>query len=871
MPQNWFATNGFGTTAAPPAGPTPYTGDPNRQPASAEQFMGDDGEDPGWIGGLKKLAMHFYQSSPVALAKMAVDLHPGNPQYFQNAMKVREDLVNASKDQWEAAANSKGWDKVSHTLAAIIPMAGPMARQVGEETGRVVGNVADKANNKGAGYELAGDVIGLGSSALLAPGLEGAKATGRAFAGSKAGGALADTLDAMANRKLVRATVQSGTNKTAVGLGSRMDDMAPDILRDRVSYKDPKTGETKTVPLPKMSAASRTGLAGKFNDALDTARSEMDDTYQKFAEDVVATKPVVDAVKTKLSDMNVKGIKTYTKEEAAKLDPDAVAEFKAAGGKVNKDGSMTGSTETEISTHQIRQSVIKSGLEELSAIGQQMPMSEIYKLAKSWNEGAKAVYTSTTEPGYREARAAGMGYADLERTVRDFITKKYPDTAPVNAKFHLLQSASDIMQGAENIDRVKSRSGVGVKMIGGAVGELAGAAMGHGMIGAATGVVLAPIIDAALTKGTTTAIGTARALAKVADALREGKKANAQAAIAKAAQTAGTTVKPSVLSKLFGDQRGMIDLTGKTGIPAQPGGAEFTPVGAEPPAGRPTFPDPANAAFDRARAAQGMGQPGGMKPASADPTLVGAGMDAVRNMPKLSELAADPEFKASISQPRTMSPEQEVRVNARIDDALTGLLKEDVTPTEERAAKTALSARITGRGERRPSMKQVDFYVGTLDALNSAGHKLSMKDVSQLTSAVDTAFKLGRKSGSRSVGGDIRSGVVFGNDLESFVRDVRRYLPQYSGITKTFTTDAFKSAVKAQMGIEVPTTAAPVKAIDPETMAGRHLTLPDGKEVWKREDGTIVTKDKRGLEAPLGDKEMSLVGRFAPYLLKGSQ
>jgi spore maturation protein SpmB len=76
------------------------------------------------------------------------------------------------------------------------------------------------------------------------------------------------------------------------------------------------------------------------------------------------------------------------------------------------------------------------------------------------------------------------------------------------------------------------------RFLGGTMGGEAG-----GMPGMALGVMLGPVIDGAMSSGVTTKIATARGLSQLADALRTGDVARAQATLYQIAAVTGRTAQ----------------------------------------------------------------------------------------------------------------------------------------------------------------------------------------------------------------------------------------------------------------------------------------------------------------------------------------
>lgn len=899
--------------------PTPYTGDPTRKPVSAEDFIDSDGdgipdseEDKGWIGVLKTGLKHFYQNSPLAIAKMAADLAPTNPNQFQNAMKYREDLVNASADQWNKARQSQGFDKVSHALAAIIPMAGPMIRGEADQVGRAVttGNPRDIA-------ATVGDAAGMATTAAVMPGItpegvtapavvRGSRALVNSLKDSTVGPKIADTLDRMANNRLVKQTVQPGTNKTAVAYGARMNEIAPDLLRDRVTFRDPATGQMAQTPLPDMSAASRVGLRNNVGNALQQTLTDMDGAYAKIPDtEMWETKPLASQLKTKLADLNVRGEKTFSAEDIGKMKPADVAALKAREGtRVGPDGTVKAVTEITPSTNAVRAQTVAQGLDELNQLGENVSFKQLTELAKAWNKGAEQIYTPEDTPGFQQMRDQGMGYADLERTLRDYLAKKHPELAPINAKFHMLKSAQDIMDGAEAIDRVRSTRGPMSRVAGSAAGAAAGEVIGHitGQapgLGASVGVLVSPIIDAAMQRGVTTQIGVARALARMADALRADKPnlPTVQAAVMNAAKTAGVSIAPDAMTAFRNSMADRVmnsrDFSGSqpegpngsgpagsgpTGpvAPAAGGapGPEFAPateVGTPQP---PRFNDPTNAVYRNAQDRFNMGRP---QPLYSQIVEGRIGRNLPGSMEDAATLASKPGAAATALKEVAAEHPGSAKVDTAIDNALSGLLAEDMTPLEERAARAALQ-RVTKRRFEGDStidpMQPVGRYLQLLNMIGKTGYKLTLDDAKNLGVAADAASLIGRKRGGDVAGGKLTSKLP--DTMQEYIASVRSNLPkgksggqkgfQVNPLFRLLQSDDILSQIREGGSKNQPVPATTKAPMNPDNPVGRIAVLPDGKEIHRMNDGSFKVRDSRGMETDAPPEIIRLMQKLYPGL-----
>jgi hypothetical protein len=226
---------------------------------------------------------------------------------------------------------------------------------------------------------------------------------------------------------------------------------------------------------------------------LDDANVKLDAAY-----DVVPntrqypTQPIIDGLRIQIKNLSVGG----------------------AGGTV------------EPATRAARLSSLKTALQEVQSLGKSTNLDNLRKLKQSWGEGGKAVYTPDIAADAAKLKNAGHGWADANSVVGDFLGKQHPELSPLNADVSLWIKASDVVQAAEEIERV--RPTVGRSIMARGIGAAAGGA-GAGVPGAITGAIVAPIIEKVIASASPAMKMTiGRQLANMADALRRGNRAKAQ-------------------------------------------------------------------------------------------------------------------------------------------------------------------------------------------------------------------------------------------------------------------------------------------------------------------------------------------------------
>lgn len=443
--------------------------------------------------------------------------------------RVAKDALQAQVDQFKKAkeAYDKGRisEAVGHTMAGALPLVGPMAADAGETIGR--GDIAE----------------GLGKTAgILAPmGVHPALgAAGDAIDAVKP--AIADVADrTSANLMANEIAPKVGANKAR--FGNMAADAAPALARE-----------------PGLNAATRTGLQGKVGAAMEDAQQQLNGAYDAIPNtQLFKTAPVKAAINAALSKLTAEGYKdevpTTTTVDKLQVkpgpgDPSMGGDMRRIGANIDTYGP--GGTTVEPSGNEARIGALKQAQADINTLGDYANIDNLRKIAMAWGNGAKKVFTPAIAPDYMANKGAGLGFADAERSLRDYIADNavVPGSAPVaqlrtlNSRYSMLRSANDVMQAAEEADRGRSGTmrSAGASVLGAAAGEYLG-----GPTAAAVGAILTPFIDNAVTSGVTTHIALSRALAKFADSLRSGSSSAGQAAVTDAAKATGTKATPVLL------------------------------------------------------------------------------------------------------------------------------------------------------------------------------------------------------------------------------------------------------------------------------------------------------------------------------------
>lgn len=281
---------------------------------------------------------------------------------------------------------------------------------------------------------------------------------------------------------------------------------------------------------PEMSGVTKSGLQQTIDATADAKLADLNAIHAPIADEVVPLQPLKDALKAKQDQLVVRG-----------------QNVEGPPGMQTRQGTST--TADSVSD---QADAIQSALDSVNKLGKQTTMGELRKLKAQWQDGAKAIYLQATSPDILKAQGPAKGYASAASAADDIMLAQHPELGPANAAYSLARSAQDAMKAAQERAQVTSSSHG--PQLGAAAGAIIGGATGGGLagelMGGGIGTVLGWVADQGSKMGLTPQIKIGQNLASFADYLRQGKTALAQSALLQAAQAAGVTVPPVVLSQL---------------------------------------------------------------------------------------------------------------------------------------------------------------------------------------------------------------------------------------------------------------------------------------------------------------------------------
>jgi len=457
----------------------------------------------------------FNRIAPTKLAQ-AIGEAESLPAHAEGSSMGRF-VSNAASMLNPIAAVEGIYNAVRHPIDTVIAIGSDMAQQGSQaiqaaKEGRsfeavghgaaavlpVIGPAAARAGEQIASGDVAG---GLGAGAgLVAPFVAAPVIKSAARAAGNVAPDLATSLEGKANQTFAREMAPTGSSKEIRTLGKQAEKVAGTI-RERTSAITPG------------------GLHAQIGKQLEAVSQGLDDAYDAIP------KNVGHAVSPILSKLQAAKDALYVQGTGGKTLPAAQAERAAA---------------------------LEQAMKEVRQIGPFTNTDNLARLRKSWKDLAKDQFVPNVNPNFKQIQGTAKGWADAYSALQDHIVTRHPELQPLNADYHILKTADDVMTALEDRERV--RPTVGRAILSSAAGYAA-----KGEIGA----IVAPILERGITGTVTPAakLAAARSLGSLAKLLR----ANAPPG---AIQSAVTSLKPTLLKLAAQEQ-----ITNPSGSQTQPAGA----------------------------------------------------------------------------------------------------------------------------------------------------------------------------------------------------------------------------------------------------------------------------------------------------------
>lgn len=420
-------------------------------------------------------------------------------------------MVDQSAEQFDKArqAYERGGlsEAVGHAAAGVIPMVGPLAADIGEQaaTGDIAG-AAGKTVGLLAGPKIVKEVVKL---PVRVPAVRAALEKGAASR-------VADVMTPKASNQMARR------------MAEKAEKIAPQILKEN------------------RGGWSRAALQEQILGKLDEATSQLDEaTDARLAARAIDTQPIREALQEKRGAQTVKAVEASQAQPVTSTRTSPILDESGKPIEVSSRTAAPYGKDVVPAPNQPRVGQIDQALSELEQLGPTSTYEPLRMMRAAYDKPAKMVYNKSLVDDFLKKTGEAEGAADVTGALREALAKADPATAEANARYALYKSASEILAAAEQIEKVKPKMGrlimarLTATMLGGTAGAPGGPLASAA--GAATGFVLAPVLDSLINSGFTTKLKTAQLFQAIADATKAGdvpKLNNRLQQLMKAASTA---------------------------------------------------------------------------------------------------------------------------------------------------------------------------------------------------------------------------------------------------------------------------------------------------------------------------------------------
>jgi hypothetical protein len=294
------------------------------------------------------------------------------------------------------------------------------------------------------------------------------------------------------------AGMRAGAAQTAerAAQGQMIGVMAPKTGPQKIRFGN-LASDVATDVARRTSAITRSGLADEVAANLERATTALDEVYRAVpAGQRYPTAPILAGLQAELKKLGVQGSR--------------------------------GAVEPATRAAQIAS--LKQAIAEVRALGSSVDLPNLRTLRIAFDEGAQGVFAPATAADYLATRGAGEGWATARTVLNDFMTTRHPELKAKNADVSLWLKTRDVLNAAEEAERVRPR--VGRTIAAHTMGAIVGGGIQGGGAGAAIGAALGPVIERVLANASPALkLATARRLTRLSDALRRNDLAGAGAAL----------------------------------------------------------------------------------------------------------------------------------------------------------------------------------------------------------------------------------------------------------------------------------------------------------------------------------------------------
>lgn len=361
----------------------------------------------------------------------------------------------------------------------------------------VIGPAIAQGVEQAQGGDVAG---GLGTlTATAAPFMAGplSRATGRTMLKGLKATPAGEPLAAMAERASTARMVDTmapkvGPNKTR--FNNMAADVAPTLARD-----------------PALGAFSREGLQAKVEARLADAEAGLDAAADsRLNARTFPTAPILQALREKRRALTSEAV------QGSQFVPQSGVTRPPIGRDVVPSPNAG------------RVAVIDRAIQEVEQLGPVARYESLRRIRQAYDGPAKVKYSPAVTPDFLAKQGEASAAADVTGVLREKLAQFDPETAKANTTYNLYRTANDVLQATQETERARPRVGRGI--VARASGAMVGAHEG-GVFGAGIGAIVGQMVERASQLAPTLQIVVARRLAGIADMLRRGDQAGAQAAL----------------------------------------------------------------------------------------------------------------------------------------------------------------------------------------------------------------------------------------------------------------------------------------------------------------------------------------------------
>lgn len=420
--------------------------------------------------------------NPVTMVK-------GAYQMVRHPLDTYEAMVGQSAEQFGKAREA--WDRggvseaIGHTGAAVLPMIGPMAADIGEQAGQ-------------------GDIAGaLGATTGL---LAGPKALKEAVKIPVRVPAVRAALERGAVSRVQDVMTPKASSQVARRMAEKAKEIAPQILKEN------KSG----------FGWSRDALQKQILGKLDSAEQNLDAaTDARLEARALETQPVLDALREKRAAQTVQAVDASQPTRTTTTRTSAIVDESGRPIEVTESRAVPYGQDVVPGPNQPRVSQIDQAIGEIEQLGPTSRYEPLKRMRQAYDKPARTVYNPSLVDDFLKKSGEAKGAADVTAALRETLAKADPATAEANASYALYRSASDVLEVAQQIEQVRPK--VGRQIMARLTGTLFGA-KAAGPAGAAAGYALAPAVDSLVNAGFTTKLKTAQLMQTLADAMKSGNQ-----------------------------------------------------------------------------------------------------------------------------------------------------------------------------------------------------------------------------------------------------------------------------------------------------------------------------------------------------------